>query len=226
MLNKRIFEIDLFKVIALILMILFHIIYDLNEFAHVNLDYSSGFWYYVGKISAFLFIFLAGINSGFSHKPIKRGIFVFSFGIIVTITTFLFMKDLYVRFGILHFLGISMLLYPLFKRINNFILFLLAILIIIISNTGLLDQTNLVVFLRNVFGGMSIDYYPLFPYLSIFIFGVLSYKLFYYKRKSIFNLNIKSKLLCFISKYSLTIYLIHQPIILGIIFASKYLINY
>jgi uncharacterized membrane protein len=119
-----------------------------------------------------------------------------------------------------------MLLYPLFKRINNFILFLLAILIIIISNTGLLDQTNLVVFLRNVFGGMSIDYYPLLPYFSIFIFGVLSYKLFYYKRKSIFNLNIKSKLLCFISKYSLTIYLIHQPIILGIIFASKYLINY
>jgi uncharacterized membrane protein len=224
--NKRIFEIDLLKSVALILMILFHIIYDLNEFVSINLDYSSGFWYYVGRISAFLFIFLAGINSGFSHSPIKRGIVVFSFGIIVTITTYIFMKDLYVRFGILHFLGISMFLYPLFRKTNNFILFLLALLIIIVSNVGLLDKMNLIVFLEGIFGGMSIDYYPLFPYLSIFIFGVLTYKLFYYKRKSIFNLNIKSKLVCFISKYSLIIYLIHQPIILGIIFLSKYIINY
>jgi uncharacterized membrane protein len=226
MINKRVFEMDLFKTIALILMIIFHIVYDLNEFAHISLDYSSGFWYYVGKISAFLFIFIAGINSGFSHRPIKRGIVVFSFGIIVTIITYIFMKDLYVRFGILHFLGVSMLFYPLLKRVNNLILFMLAILIIIVSNIGILDEISIITFLRNIFGGMSIDYYPLFPYLSIFIFGVLLYKLFYYKRKSIFNLDVKSELLYFISKYTLVIYLIHQPVILGIIFVFKYITNY
>jgi uncharacterized membrane protein len=216
--NKRIFEIDFFKVIALILMIIFHTIYDLNEFVNIDLDYTSGLWYYIGKISAILFIFLAGINSGFSHNPLKRGIMVLSCGMIVTFTTFIFMNDLYVRFGILHFLGVSMILFPLLKRINNVILFLIAILIIVLSNIEIFNNMNLIVFLRNTFGSMSIDYYPLFPYLSIFIFGILAYKLFYYKRKSILKLNTQSKLLYMISKYSLLIYLVHQLIILSIIF--------
>jgi uncharacterized membrane protein len=216
--NERIFEIDFFKVIALILMIIFHTIYDLNEFVNIDLDYTSGLWYYIGKISAILFIFLAGINSGFSHNPLKRGIMVLSCGMIVTFTTFIFMNDLYVRFGILHFLGVSMILFPLLKRINNVILFLIAILIIVLSNIEIFNNMNLIVFLRNTFGSMSIDYYPLFPYLSIFIFGILAYKLFYYKRKSILKLNTQSKLLYMISKYSLLIYLVHQLIILSIIF--------
>jgi uncharacterized membrane protein len=216
--NKRIFEIDFFKVIALIFMIVFHTIYDLNEFVNIDLDYTSGLWHYIGKISVLLFIFLAGINSGFSHKPIKRGIMVFSCGMIVTFTTFIFMNDLYVRFGILHFLGVCMILFPLLKRINNVILFLIAILIIVLSNIGILDEIALIVFLKNTFGDMSIDYYPLFPYLSIFISGILTYKLIYYKRKSILKLNIQSKLLYILSKYSLLIYLTHQLIILGIIF--------
>jgi uncharacterized membrane protein len=221
MINKRIFEIDLLKVTALILMITFHIVYDLNEFVSINLNYSSGFWYILGRISALLFIFLAGINSGFSNRPIRRGIIVFSCGLVVTVITFLFMGDLYVRFGILHFLGVNMILFPLLKRFNSLLLLLIAISILIASKMEIFNNISLIVFLKNIFGGLSIDYYPLFPYLSIFIFGVIMYKIYYYRKKSIFNLYVKNKLLYLISKYSLSIYLIHQPIVLGIILLFK-----
>lgn len=225
MINKRIFEIDLLKVIAIVLMIAFHFVYDLNEFIGLNVNYDSGFWYWLGRIAAILFIFLAGINSGFSKNPIKRGIIVFGCGLIVTFASYLVFGDEYVRFGILHFLGISMILFPLLKRINNWLLLLIALVIgILFSFDTFIYNTKIIMFLENTFGKPSIDYYPLFPYLSLFILGILIYKIYYYKKKSILNLYTQSKIIAITSKYSLLIYLIHQPIILGIMMIIKYII--
>lgn len=224
MVNKRIFEIDLLKVIAIIFMIVFHFIYDLNEFMGLDIIYESGFWYWLGRIAAFFFIFLAGINSGFSKNPIKRGMIVFGCGIIITLISFLVFKDYYVRFGILHFLGISMMISPFLKRINNWILLLIALVGgILFSFDTFIYNTKVIMFLENTFGKPSVDYYPLFPYLSLFILGILIYKIYYYKKKSIINLYTRSNIISITSKYSLLIYLIHQPIILGIMYLIKYL---
>lgn len=223
MANKRIFEIDFLKVTAIILMIIFHVIYDLNEFVGLDINYEYGFWYWVGRIAALLFIFLAGINSGFSKKSINRGFIVFCCGMVITLVSLIMFKNEYVRFGILHFLGISMILFPLLKRMNNWILLIIALIIgILFSFDTFIYDTKIIIFLENIFGEPSIDYYPLFPYLSLFIFGILIYKVFYYKRKSILNLYTQNKAISIISKCSLLIYLIHQPIILGVIFIIKY----
>jgi len=56
--NRRIFEIDLLRTVAIILMIIFHIIYDLNEFAGIDINYKSGFWYWEGRVAALIFIFI------------------------------------------------------------------------------------------------------------------------------------------------------------------------
>lgn len=227
MTNKRIFEIDFLKATAIILMVIFHIVYDLNEFVGIGLDYTTGFWYWVGKISVLLFIFLAGINSGFSKRPIKRGTIVLGFGIVITIVTFVFLRDEYVRFGILHFLGVCMILFPYLKKLNNGILLIIAIAIIVSVNlSNVLAETSIITFFKDIFGGVpTIDYYPLFPYISAFIFGILAYKIFYYKRVSILNLYLKNRAIYMVSKYSLFIYLIHQFIIIGIIFLFKFLLD-
>ena len=41
--NRRIWELDFFRAIAIILMVIFHIVYDLNEFVGLDIDYLSGF---------------------------------------------------------------------------------------------------------------------------------------------------------------------------------------
>jgi len=66
-------EIDLLRTVAMILMVVFHLVYDLNEFAGLDVNYWSGFWYWVGRAAAWTFIFLSGISSGFSRNTIKRG---------------------------------------------------------------------------------------------------------------------------------------------------------
>lgn len=228
MVNRRIWEIDLLRAIAIILMVAFHTVFDLNQFVGINIDYLSGFWYWEGKVSALTFIFLAGISSGFSKNSIKRGIKVFSFAMIITIATYIFFREQYIRFGILHFLGIGMILFPLLKKINNILLFIIALIIAIaaIPFNNILAGTSLLIPFGIMYSGFAtLDYYPLVPYLSVFILGIIAYKIYYYRNQSLFKFNYKNEYISVLSKNSLTIYLIHQPLIIGMIFLLKFVTN-
>lgn len=222
--RRRIWEIDLLRALAIFLMVVFHFVYDLNEFVGVNVDYMSGFWYWEGKSSAILFMIVAGISSGLSKNSAKRGLKVFGFGIVISIATYIVFKEEYVRFGILHFLGVSMILFPLIYKINNWILAIIAAAIgfAAIPVNNIVVNTNLLIPFGFMYSGfVSVDYYPLIPYLSAFIIGILAYKIYYYKRESLFDFSFENREVSLVSRNSLMIYLMHQPILLAIIFAFK-----
>lgn len=224
--NRRIFEVDLLRTVAITLMIFFHIVYDLNEFTGININYKSGFWYWEGRIAALIFIFISGISSGFSRDSFKRGVKVLGLGMGITIVTYIVIKEQYIRFGILHLLGTSMILFPLLKRINNYILLVISGSIVLISTmfNDILVNTSLLLPLGIMYGGFNTaDYYPIIPYLSAFIMGVIVYKAFYSNNQSTFKINYENEFVTNISKNSLSIYLIHQPIIVGTILLLRFL---
>ena len=226
--NRRIWEIDLLRAIAIILMVIFHTVFDLNEFVGIDINYLSGFWYWEGKSSALIFIFVAGISSGFSKNSAKRGIKVLVFAMVITLVTYIFFREQYIRFGILHLLGTCMIIFPVLKRINSLLLFISAAVIAFVAaplQNILTDTSLLLPFGVMNRGFTTFDYYPLSPYLSVFILGVIAYKLFYYKKQSLFKFSYENKGISLISNNSLAIYLIHQPIIVAIIFAIKFLIK-
>lgn len=219
--NNRIWEIDLLRSFAIILMIVFHIDYDLNEFAGIDIKYESLSWYLVGKVSVFLFIFLSGISSGFSRNSIRRGMKVFLAGMLITAATYITFKDEYVRFGVLHFLGICMIAFPILKKINSWILIPVSFISLFLGYyfSHITLNTFLLVPLGIVYGSFkTIDYVPIFPYISVYIFGILCYRLIYREKRSLFSFDFDLKFLRSISKNSLLIYLIHQPIIIFTIF--------
>lgn len=226
--SKRIWEIDTLRAIAIVLMSTFHSIYDLNAFVGININYLSGFWYWEGKTSALIFIFLAGISSGFSKNSAKRGLKVLAFAMAITVITFIFFREEYIRFGILHFLAVGMILFPLLKRINNILLFIIAAAIALaaIPLKNVLINTSLLIPFGFMYNGFAtLDYYPLIPYLAVFILGILAFKVYYYKKQSLFKFRYENEFISMISKNSLAIYLIHQPVFVGIIFLSKFLTN-
>lgn len=225
--SKRIWEIDFFRATAIILMVIFHTLVDLNQFVGVDNNYLSGFWYWEGKAAALIFIFLAGISSGFSKDNLIRGGRVLAYGMLITLFTYIFVREQYIRFGILHFLGVSMILFPFFKRLNNSILLILAALISLAAlpidkvtvNTGLLLPFGV------MYGGFAtLDYYPFIPYFSVFILGILAYKKYYFQERSIVKFSCENKYITTLSKYSLVIYLVHQPVIISMIFIYKFLV--
>ena len=220
MVKGRIPEIDALRVVAMLLMIVFHIIYDLNVFGGVDVSYTTGFWMWVGKIAGLLFIFVSGISSGLSSKPVQRGVKVFGIGMIITVVTYFFLGDIYIRFGILHLLGTGMILSPLIHRLHSAVIVAGAGIIVFISNqiSGIIVNTVVLLPLGLKYQGFrSADYYPLIPYLAVFMLGIVAYKLYYYQGKSLFRGNRENEFITKVSKSSLVIYLLHQPIIIAAI---------
>lgn len=93
--NKtRIWELDLVRGIALLLMIYFHIIYDLKEIYNFPVTYGSGVNFYIGKISAILFILVSGISVSLSRSNIKRALKVLIIALVITVVTHIYESSL------------------------------------------------------------------------------------------------------------------------------------
>lgn len=219
--QKRIWEIDLARGILIILMIILHILFNLEYFYKVPINYSYGFVNIVRVIVASSFILISGVSTSFSKNSFKRGLMVFFVAIIITIITYIFDNDAYIIFGILHMLGVCMMISPILKRFNISRLFILLIILILINHMIFKIQIKNNYFfmlgLRNE-DFISLDYYPLLPWSSIFIVGILLNKIIYKKKKSIFSFQIKDNFISFLGRNSLLVYIVHQPIILVVMF--------
>lgn len=224
--DKRIWELDFFRGIALILMIYFHIVFDMKDIFGYNVTYGSGINFYIGKISAILFMLLAGISSYLSRSNIRRGLKVLGTAMVITVATHLYSPDLGIKFGILHFLGVCMLLAPILQKLNRYALFSVGILSIIIGNyVSGISVTHDYLFVFGIYSEkfVSSDYYPLFPWIGVFIFGIAIGQIFYTKRKSIFNFSIGNNPISSVGRHTLMCYLVHQPLILLVLTLVKQL---
>lgn len=201
-------------------MIIFHFLYDLREFYGFSVNYNSGVIYYVGKVSAILFMLIAAISCTFSSSNLKRAVYVLGVALVITIVTHLYNPAFGIKFGILHFLGTCILLYPLFKGLNKYILIVLGTLIIIIGRYfhGLpVDNNYLFLFSLTSSTWVSADYYPLFPWLGVFLYGIALGRILYPQKQSLLTRFPGSKFFSLIGGRTLSIYLIHQPILLLLI---------
>lgn len=220
----RIMEIDCIRGIAIILMVIFHTVFDLAYFYNWPIDYLQGFWYYQGKASAILFMLVSGISTTLSHSSIRRGLTVLGAGMLITAATYYYNPAMYIQFGILHLLGFSMVIAPWTTK--------LPVWLLIITGTSFLIAGNVVADLTAASPWLlplglkpadfaSLDYYPLLPYLGIIFFGIAIGKLLYSNKQPLWPSTLAGNFaysLSFLGRHSLLIYLIHQPILLAILF--------
>lgn len=227
--SQRFLEIDILRTVAIILMIVFHFVYDLDNFTNLDINVRDPFWYYIGRVSAFSFMFLSGVSSCLSRHPVKNGIKTFAYGLGITVVTFIFLREDYVRFGILHLLGISMMLNPLFSILPRLALIPLALFSFWIGQILKSSSSNTAWLLPigvTYPDFSSIDYYPIFPYIGVTIIGVFFFRTFYTNSKGffdpgripLFNRKKLQFLIRVMSHHSLAIYLIHQLILISLIF--------
>jgi uncharacterized membrane protein len=158
-------------------------------------------------------------------KFIKRGLWIFSLGIVITIITWFFVGKGFVVFGVLHCIGISIILaYPFLKlRFSNLII---GIILVVFGITLKILTFNFYWFIWLGFKTPSfytIDYFPLLPWFGVVLIGIFIGKSFYPEYKRVFELKDLSGLkpvsfLCHLGKHSLVIYFLHQVVILSIIY--------
>lgn len=222
--NKRIWEIDFLRGIALILMIIFHLVYDLKEFFEYNLSYNQGVYMYIGKISGSLFILISAVSCSFSRNNFKRAGKFLGVAVIITLVSSMHNPAYSIKFGIMHFLGMSILLYPVLAKQNKYLLAILGTAIIGLGQYfGPIPATNNYLFLFNLTSTtwVSTDYYPLFPWFGVFIYGIILGKVFYSWNEGLNSRVYRNNIIVFLGRHTLVVYLIHQPLLLLMISVIK-----
>ena len=237
--DGRLWEIDLLRGLAIIIMILFHFLYDLNHYSLAKIRLYSGPIVYVAYITASVFIILVGIaltisyskaQQSMSKKEIKlkflrRGIMILLLGMIVTVVSWIYIPERFIIFGILHCIGVSIIISLPFIRLRVGNLILGFLLIGIGSYLKLLTfDFNWLIplgFLPRRF--FTIDYFPLLPWFGVVMIGMAIGNFIYPNAKRQYHLKDRScylivKSLCFLGRHSLIIYFLHQPILVGLIF--------
>ncbi len=242
--SSRFWEIDCMRGLAVILMLAYHFLYDLDFFGLADLELRSGTFYYMGRGAAFLFILISGtalsishsreIENGTSGKPVenfskylRRGLRLFSMGLIITGITWIFFPEQYILFGILHFFGVSAVLaYPFLKYGKENLLFGLFFGIIgFYLKNRTFGFSSLLWLGLTPEGFATLDYFPLFPWFGVFLTGIFLGNSLYKDGNRQFKIPEADKLLLQkpfsgIGKHSLSIYFIHQPLFLGLLFLS------
>ena len=229
--KKRFWEIDALRGIAIILMIIFHFAFDLNYFGAYKLGLNWVFWDLFPRIIASIFILLAGISltlsykKGGTDKAVKHGIKIFFFGILITIMTALTIREGTIFFGILHFIGLSTILSLFFIKLKekNLLLGLLVILAGICMNAIRFDFPWLLwlgLLPKNLY---MFDYFPLFPWFGVSLIGLfVGNKLYPDARRGFKSKELSGKtyvkIFSFLGRNSLLIYLLHQPILILVLF--------
>lgn len=219
--SKRFLEIDLLKGLAVIGMIAFHVFFVLDFYGIANYDMYSGWLLILARFVQFSFIGLVGVSLAISwerskHKlslkeyrirNFKRGLIVLSLGYLITLVTYLAIPGQYVRFGILHLIGLGIILFSLVSHRKYISLFI---------GIGIFALTPLVREIFPISDSYAIDHFSIFPWFSLIGIGIYIGHIMHKKLHTDLPIKIPAPIL-FVGKHSLIIYLVHVPAIISIL---------
>ena len=240
----RYWEVDAFRGVAIILMVFYHLTWDLNFFGVVQLDMVRGPWNWFARLIATMFITTMGISLVLSYnrsqkkggggnlfpKFFWRGAKIFGLGLIITLATYLFLDFRggrgFVIFGILHTIGFSiMIAYPFLPYRRRWLSLALGLLIVAVGFyiERLVSPSPWLIWLGvKQVGRLMVDYFPVLPWFGVALLGIVLGHTLYPGGIGRFSLSDALYVppmrgLAFLGRHSLLIYLIHQPILLGIL---------
>jgi len=240
--RERFAELDMWRGIAIIGMIIYHGVFMIDYVGYASITYHQGAWLVGARLIQLSFLLLVGISLHLSFqksrrskatpfhfllRQFKRGILVFSCGLLITLATGIFIPEDFVRFGILHFIGISIILLS-FVASRPWAALVISFLVFVCSD--LVRQTVVTSAWLIPFGFrfpfQSVDYFPIFPWLAVPAFGIFLGALLYpdYQRRwNTLKLEDSANPVMFLGKHSLFVYLLHVPVLLGLIALWKHL---
>lgn len=231
--TKRFGEIDLLRSLAIVLMIVYHTAFDLAVLYGWNIDVLHGWWWLLARSTACLFLLLVGISFALSrqrmaHKNLRRfdqwkrhlrrALIVGGAAGLVSLGTYIANPHTFVRFGILHLIAVSALLLPLVAplKLRTLPLGFLLLLLHPFAQEILSTHAWFLSIGIRPYGFASVDYFPLIPWFGVILIGYGAGQLFFTNHKPR-TTNRNLSLFMWLGRHSLFLYLIHQPIIIGVL---------
>ncbi|MGE6740068.1 heparan-alpha-glucosaminide N-acetyltransferase [Allorhizobium pseudoryzae] len=240
--TPRIPLIDTLRGVALIAMASYHFTWDLEFFGYLEPGTATeGGWKIYARLIASSFLFLVGISLVLAHRPAirwkpfgRRLGMVAAAAAVISIGTFIALPQEWIFFGILHAITVSSLIALAFLPLPPLMAALAAIGILIafvidgwvmpgVLRSSVFDPRALAWIGLAETPPRSNDFVPLFPWLSAVLAGVAVAGLL--QRHGGFqrlqSWQQRPNILTRAGQHSLVFYLVHQPVLIGIVYLAS-----
>jgi uncharacterized membrane protein len=246
--QKRAFELDFLRGLAIIMMILHHLIYDLRYIMGLDLfawQESYFFEYWLRAPFVFIFLAVSGVCCTFSSSNIRRSgkmaLVAAGFSAVFFAVSTFTDSEMYVIFNVIHILAVGTFLYAvlevlaskgIIRDLRMPLLILVVVFLWLEYPLSAMDRgfVPVLIPLHDHFSiglGMA-DYMPLVPWIGLFFAGALFGRLFYAQKQSLFPnpppvVQGVTAPFAFVGRHSLLFYILHQPIVLAILFLLRWM---
>ena len=237
--KNRIYTLDELRGLCVFCMVIYHALYTAAFlFSIESAVFLLRLFTPVAPFISAAFIIISGISSQLSRNNFKRSLPILAAAAAVSLATYFVIPKSMIYFGILHFLGVSILIFSFAKKYIDKIPFAVAIVLFallffitygikdnvlgISSSFGIaLPHPSTDFFL--IFGFVSdsfssADYFPLLPWFFAFLFGTALGRLAREEKFPKFMYKKRSRILTYIGTHAFLIYILHQPVIYGLLY--------
>jgi uncharacterized membrane protein len=228
--RPRFAVIDVARSVAFAAMVVFHSAFDLSMLHLAPIDINGIGWRSFAKLIASTFLFLSGISLAIAHSSgfratayFRRLAILVGAAALVTLATWYALPEEFIFFGILHSIAVASLVGFLFLRAPAAATLAAAVIVFAapkLFTSPVFDAPALVWLGFGTIPPATVDFEPVFPWLSPFLLGMATaqFGLARFARSPLANWRPKvsiGRALAFTGRHSLPIYLAHQPIIFG-----------
>ncbi len=230
----RLGRVDVARGVALLAMATYHFSWDIEFFGYLEPGTANtGFLKLYARCIASSFLFLAGMSlfwaheNGFSRSNFARRLFkVGGAALLISVATWFATPDAFIFFGILHHILLASILGLAFIRLPAPLTLLAAAFCVAAPHYlrhDIFNQWSFYWIGLSTRLPLSNDYVPLFPWFGAVLGGIAAARLI-----STFSLkawlaspmgkqNVVYRLLGAAGRHSLAIYLVHQPLLIALV---------
>ncbi|MEQ8481324.1 MAG: DUF1624 domain-containing protein [Hoeflea sp.] len=236
----RIEALDLARGVALFAMATYHFAWDLEFFGYIPAGSTGDGWLRLyARLIAGSFLFLAGVSLALAHgSGLHAKAFVRRLAVIVTaaaaisVATYFATPDSFIFFGILHAIALSSVIGLIFLPLSGVLTVLAGIICIGLPQFYRDDLFNSMWFYwigLHTIPPRSNDFVPLAPWLGPFLIGLgvtkLAVKGGLAQRAAAIDTGhgALSRVVRFCGRHSLAVYLVHQPVLLALVWTYSHI---
>lgn len=234
--RERAYWLDLWRGLAVLAMIFYHACYDLVVIYGIDWPaFQQPSFFYFQQSIGLSFSLTAGISLALSRHSLQHGLKIFILALVLTAGTLMLMPSQTILFGVLHMLGVSIVLGSFLKKFLEKIPAAFGLVLsfgMFLAFWPLASQSivgNALNFLEGG-GGLSAilgypppdfrssDYYPLLPWFWAVLSGYFLKDFFPLQKKIGKDPSPLEAFLLLCGQKALPIYFLHQPVLLIILF--------
>lgn len=234
--KNRLLWVDVSRGVAIMLMVTYHFCFDLNYFGLVQQDFNGKlFWLVYRAVIVTFFLTLVGISLVLASHRSQRHFWVrisklTLAALAVTVGSYLLFPSSFIFFGVLHFIVLASLMARFFLGFVWLNLALGSFIVVmgIFFSNPVFDHPWLQWIGLMTYKPITEDYVPLFPWFGVVLIGLFFGKYFFQQhagrsrwvsaKNKLSASSEWAKLPAWLGQHSLAVYLLHQPLLIGVLY--------